>query len=150
MKIHFVCKGNTFRSRVAEAYLKSKRLSNVDVTSSGTEAQKNLSGDVCEYTVRILDENNIRQFLSKKWRVTNKDELEKQDLVVFMDEASCKYCLDELGCNISDYEIWDTPDIPESILDITPFSVNRALPSARITYEKIKTNADKLLKEKVK
>lgn len=38
MTIHFICRGNIFRSIMAEAYLKSLRLPNLEVSSSGTVA----------------------------------------------------------------------------------------------------------------
>jgi len=35
IKIHFVCRGNVYRSVLAEGYLKSKKIKNLEVTSSG-------------------------------------------------------------------------------------------------------------------
>lgn len=42
--IHFVCRGNNFRSRLAEAYLNSKKLPGIKVISSGIEAEKMIAG----------------------------------------------------------------------------------------------------------
>ncbi len=38
MTVHFICRGNAYRSLIAEAYLKSLRLKDVNVISSGTIA----------------------------------------------------------------------------------------------------------------
>ena len=59
IKIHFICTHNTFRSRVAEAYLNSKRLEDVKVSSSGVDATGNYDGAVSWFAQRLL----IRQSL---------------------------------------------------------------------------------------
>jgi protein-tyrosine-phosphatase len=39
MRVHFVCTGNLYRSRMAEAYLRSKAIPGLEVTSSGVLAE---------------------------------------------------------------------------------------------------------------
>ena len=38
IKVHFVCNGNIFRSRLAEAYAKSLGLGQLEISSSGVVA----------------------------------------------------------------------------------------------------------------
>lgn len=72
MKIQFVCVGNTFRSRIAEAYLKSKKIPDLTVSSSGIRDDRDLNGSVCNYTVQILSKNNLIHYLSRGWVMTKK------------------------------------------------------------------------------
>lgn len=149
MKIQFVCKGNTFRSRLAEAYLKSKNMPDLIVSSSGIEAEKNLNGPVCFYTVDILKKYNLIQYLSKHWRVTDKKDLEEQDLLIFMDSLEYEFCLNELHCDISNYEIWDIPDIPDEFLIPNHKDAKKIIAIAEGDFEKIKAKVDTLVGSKM-
>ena len=82
--IHFVCTGNTYRSRLAEMYLRSKELPNIKVSSSGIEASKNLSGPISWYTARLAKHHKSTKHLSHSWTQTTNELLSKADLVVFM------------------------------------------------------------------
>lgn len=56
-KILFVCTGNTCRSPMAEAILKSKKLTHIDVCSAGIFA---INGDsASEHAQSVLKKNNI-------------------------------------------------------------------------------------------
>ena len=138
MKIHFVCTGNTFRSRLAEAYLKSKLTPNLEVTSSGVEADKNLNGTICELTIKILIENNIESFASNYWTLTSASILEKQDLIVFMKQNHFDFCINKLKAEIKKYIIWDINDIDTKKEDESLESF------AQNTFSKIKEGVDEL------
>lgn len=147
-KVLFVCMGNTFRSRLAEAYLKSKNISGLIVSSSGIEAEKNLNGPVCTYTVLILKKYGLLQYLSKTWRVTNKEEIENQDFVVFMDTVEYEFCLNKLHCNIINYETWNIPDVPDILLMEKPKNLEKIMSIAERDFKKIKENIDILIVKK--
>lgn len=149
MKIQFVCMGNTFRSRLAETYLKSKNISGLVVSSSGIEAEKNLNGAVCTYTVLILKKYDLLQYLSKTWRETDKQEIENQDFVVFMDNAEYEFCFNKLHCNIINYETWNIPDVPDILLIEKPENLENIMDIAERDFKKIKENVDTLLSNKV-
>ena len=55
MTVHFICRGNAYRSLMAEAYLKSLKLESVNVISSGTIAD----------TSRLSNEPNIPLIVAK-------------------------------------------------------------------------------------
>ena len=149
MKIQFVCCGNTFRSRLAEAYLKSKNISGIEVSSSGIRADRNLNGPVCDYTVRLLEADNLIQHLSKNWVVTDEKDLKNQDLVIFMDKIDYDFCHSELKCNIVNYEIWSIPDVPDDVLVEIPKDDVKIMGLARDRFELIKDKVDFLISHQI-
>ena len=71
MHIHFVCSGNTYRSRLAEAYLRSMdKKPNTKVSSSGIIADKSKpeNGPVNWYTMRLMKRNDLIKYMS--WQQT--------------------------------------------------------------------------------
>jgi protein-tyrosine-phosphatase len=64
MIVHFICRGNAFRSIIAEAYLNSLKFKNLQAISSGTAAALDRVGNQTAYieTLRLLAENGIREF----------------------------------------------------------------------------------------
>ena len=64
MIIHFICRGNAFRSIIAEAYLNSLEIKNWIVLSSGTAAAAEKSRNLASYerTLELLKKHGIRGF----------------------------------------------------------------------------------------
>lgn len=64
MTVHFICRGNTFRSVMAEAYLKSLHLKDVQVISSGTVAEQDRLSNIpkFQHTLAQLDKHSIKQY----------------------------------------------------------------------------------------
>src|SRR3989344_7471293 len=145
MKIHFVCTGNVFRSRLAEAYLKSKNIADLVISSSGTEAQNNIGKSIEKYTVIVSKNHNIEQFLSDYWVQTAKEGIEQQDLVIFMQPIHYEFCHDRLGCKLGNYEIWDVQDIPDELSEKTPVDMDTIIALAEDGFQKIKSGIDTLI-----
>lgn len=110
MKIHFVCLGNSFRSRMAEAYLNSKIIPNLEVSSSGTLAEKNLNGPIAWYSARIIKNNRLVPFMSNFWKQTTKELIQKSNLIIFMEEECYLFCKDFLLPE-QKYELWNIQDL---------------------------------------
>jgi len=112
MKIHYVCNGNVFRSRLAEAY--SLSLNNGHIySSSGLRAATNENGPIGWYAARIAKKRNLSRLLSPSWTTTTLDLMKQQDIVVFLSknvfsDAANVFILDQLT-----YEVWDIPDLPD-------------------------------------
>jgi isopentenyl-diphosphate Delta-isomerase len=85
-KIHFVCKGNIFRSRLAEAYAKSIGGDKYDVSSSGTVAAKYPPDFLSPWTTKIAGECGLTEWLSKAREQTTEDKLQDADIVVFLNK----------------------------------------------------------------
>jgi protein-tyrosine-phosphatase len=64
MTIHFICRGNAFRSIIAEAYLESLQIAGLKAMSSGTRAAADRAGNLGDYTgtLRLLAEHGIQEF----------------------------------------------------------------------------------------
>ena len=64
MIVHFICRGNVFRSIIAEAYLNSLKFENLRAISSGTAAAVDRARNLAAYneTLELLAKNGIREF----------------------------------------------------------------------------------------
>ena len=64
MIIHFICRGNSFRSIIAEAYLNSLEVKGWSTLSSGTVAASQKAENLVYYgmTLDLLGRHGIREF----------------------------------------------------------------------------------------
>ena len=115
MIIHFICRGNSFRSIIAEAYLNSLAIENLSVLSSGTTAVSDKAGNLVYYriTLELLEKHGIRQFA----KVGYGDQLtqlclEKADITVCMNQRVYDECLQCVTFTASP-RIWSVADIGE-------------------------------------
>lgn len=141
-RIHFVCTGNIFRSRLAEAYLKSK-VPNILVSSSGTKASLQNKGSIAWHTQRILYRRNLIPYMKNMWNNTTKENLKKADLVIFFGQENYDLCKKIFNFN-SDYLIWDIPDFEDKQLNGKPTDI-----SEEIKYLKMSEDSYNQLKEKI-
>src|SRR5262245_18100932 len=87
--VHFICRGNAFRSIIAEAYLNSLEFKNVNARSSGTAAAADRAGDRAAYTetLELLAKNRIREFAKTGyWDELTPSRLAGTDVVIFMNQ----------------------------------------------------------------
>ncbi|MBI4058156.1 hypothetical protein HY408_00145 [Candidatus Gottesmanbacteria bacterium] len=150
MKIHFVCTGNTYRSRLAEAYLKSKKIKNLEVSSSGIEAHRNFNGPITWYAARLLKRHGIIEFASHTWTQTTKELLKTADVIVFMDAKHHEHITKQLQHKPKIYHIWQIPDLDD--LGFRGDATSSADDLERIevtekTFGEIKKCVDLLIKE---
>lgn len=113
MTIHFICTGNTYRSRLAEAYLRSKQIKGINVISSGIAAHRNLSGPIDWYSQRIIQDKNFVKFESIQWQQTTKELLDKSDFIVFMKYMHLEFCKKELGYKGNNHKVFDINDLDD-------------------------------------
>lgn len=115
MVIQFICRGNAFRSIIAEAYLKSLRIPNLTVVSSGTVASAYKAANLANFpkTLAMLERHGVREYAKTNFADdTRQDLLDKSDVIVFMntiayDEAAKSFTLPPKTF------IWDVADIGE-------------------------------------
>lgn len=111
MIIHFVCRGNTYRSRLAEAYFNSLRIPHWKAHSSGIEASKNTNEDITWYAKNIIDRNKLTEFGKETWAQTTKEDLERADIVVFLSRSISDEAMKLFAPTLQDFEVWDVTDI---------------------------------------
>jgi protein-tyrosine-phosphatase len=88
MVIHFICRGNTHRSRLAEAYARSSPAQIVDVTivSSGIEADHDLNGHIVPFVTDILQTENLLDGTGTTWTQTTQPMIDASDVLIFMSD----------------------------------------------------------------
>ena len=148
MIIHFICRGNSYRSRLAEAYLNSKNSSGLKSISSGIIASRNESGPISWYAQRIIENEKLVPFESLGWQQTNKEILKQGDFTIFMQQEPYDYCKKKLDFTQKDYEIWDIKDMYEFMspsIGEQPMTEKDKLKASEETFRIIKRKIDDLI-----
>jgi protein-tyrosine-phosphatase len=142
MRVHFICNGNAYRSRMSQAYFDSLN-TGIESTSSGVRAGKNLEKNF-PYVTSFVDD-----FLEKQGITPNRDQrpvqltqemLEAGDVVVIINDIVLSN-LQAAFTAPSQIRIWDISDFDEQterpdIHDHTAY-----------IFAKIKKNVDELAHE---
>jgi protein-tyrosine-phosphatase len=130
MLVHFVCTGNAYRSRLAEAYFNSKAVDGLRATSSGTAADRNSNGPITWYAARIIQRERLVPYMSHTWTQTTAEMLHSADLVVFLAQDHHDFCRERFGIDQVATRTWSVPDVDE--VDLTGCA-NAAEREARLT-----------------
>jgi len=150
MIIHFICRGNAFRSLMAEAYLNSLELKNVRVISSGTVAeayrQSNTDNRVYQITLSIFKSYGIDKYAKDHFG----DQVGKNSHIV----GDVVICMNQV---VYDELIMLTKDVPStvSIWDISDYGElgnetgdhDNMVHQFEETFPLIKNRVDDLVKE---
>ena len=141
MNLHFVCTGNVFRSRLAEAYSRYllKNHPHYKITSSGVNASNAQDGPIAWYALRLIVEHELTDYLSPEWTQTTDTLLSVQDKVIFMQPWHYQQAVARFGYHGQNFLIWDIPDITPDMTDeaIIKFSARQ--------FEVVKKNVDQLV-----
>jgi protein-tyrosine-phosphatase len=111
MTIHFICTGNIYRSRIAEAYCVSKAVPGLRVFSSGIQTVLNRGISIAPYALRILREQGLERFAAGGWRQTTEALVRASDCLVFMEREHYNFCESWIDPVHQRMEIWDLPDV---------------------------------------
>src|SRR6516164_7544082 len=147
MIIHFICRGNSFRSIIAEAYLNSLGIKGSSVLSSGTTAALDKERNLAYYgmTLKLLDAHGIREFAKAGYGdQLTQSRLEKADITVCMNQRVYDECLRCVTFPASP-RIWSVADIGE------PGRIPNAESDRRLyreeAYQEIVFNVDRLISD---
>jgi protein-tyrosine-phosphatase len=147
MIIHFICRGNAFRSIIAEAYLNSLRLPDVQVRSSGTRARVNLVDNRQYYDgiLDLLEWYGIRQYAKTHYGDDlTAERMDGTDIAICMnqlvyDEARAICAMPNLTM------IWDVSDINGRGRIVRPGHARKQL--EREAFREIKRDVDGMVRE---
>ena len=147
MLIHFVCRGNAFRSLIAEAYLNSLGIKDLNVLSSGTAAASEKARNLASYrkTLELLEKHGIREFAKAGYGdQLTQSRLEKADITVCMNQRVFDECLRYVIFPASP-RIWSVADVGE------PGRISNVESERRLyreeAYEEIVENVDRLISD---
>ena len=115
MIIHFICRGNCFRSIIAEAYLNSLEVKDCSVLSSGTTAAVNRARNLISYrnTLALLETHGIRKFAKADYGdLLTESRLEETGIAICMNQRVYAECL-ELVTFPAGLRIWSVADLGE-------------------------------------
>lgn len=140
--IHFVCKGNTYRSRLAEAYFNSVDTPNLECISSGVEAHAIEDPPIEWYSMKIIQNNNLVLGMSRDSKKTSKEMIENADFTVFMEKEIYEFCKNMLGFNSDLYQIWNIED-----LHTRDKSVEEIITISESAFKNISEKVDSLVKD---
>lgn len=149
MTIHFICRGNAFRSVMAEAYLNSLQLEGVKTISSGTvaSAKKEETTENFRKFLGLLEGHGIREFAKDEHgEDLTQDRLDASDIAIFMnkrayDEAS--------GFKLPErVYVWDVVDAGEGAPP--PNGHEELMRFAEDTYQDLVENTDEFVRTEIK
>jgi protein-tyrosine-phosphatase len=113
--IHFICRGNAFRSIIAEAYLNSLELEDVSVLSSGTAAAWYKARNLANHglTLQLLGAHGIRGFAKAGYGdQLTQSRLDRADITVCVNQRVYDECLRCVTFPVSPW-VWSVADIGE-------------------------------------
>ena len=112
MVIHFLCRGNTHRSRLAEAYAKSSTqdIQDVTVLSSGIEADHDLNGPIVPFVKLLLQNENLLQFTGTTWTQTTQSMIDVSDVLIFMSDDVYEDAIKRFDIPLAMSQTWQILD----------------------------------------
>jgi len=146
MIVHFVCSGNSFRSRLAEAYLKSLDIPGIEVMSSGANTQLDSYRFITPYAALLLKKYGLEKYASKDKIQLTQARLDAGDITVCVNRDVYHECLEHgLKMPLRTY-VWDIQDVEIlSRADQIMLDNHEILPLTEEIFQKIEKHVDELV-----
>ena len=138
LTIHFICTGNIYRSRLAEAYCASRCVPGIHAFSSGIGAGLNGDALITPYAADVLAKYSLDSFASPRWQRTTAALVRASDVLVFMESEHHRFCEDWIEPRHK-VEVWEIEDVgPVDAAEI-PSKVERTFGIIRQRTERLLT-----------
>ena len=111
IRIHFICTGNIYRSRLAEAYCASRCVPGVYISSSGIKAGLNGDAPISPYAANILAKYSLDSYGAAHWQRTTAALLQASDVLVFMESEHYRFCERWIEPSRHRIEVWEIEDV---------------------------------------
>jgi len=128
--------GNTYRSRLAEAYLKYLDVPGVYVRSAGIKADQNLNGHITSYAADLLHEYGLEEFGKPTWTALGQGLLDQVDMAICMNRQVYEEAMSAGYTLPLRTFIWDVADV-NFMLAHSPDAAMRVPHVARHTFTHI-------------
>jgi protein-tyrosine-phosphatase len=138
MTIHFICTGNIYRSRLAEAYCNSRRVPGIHAFSSGIRAGLNGDVPISSYAADLLTQYGLDEYAAARWQRTSAELVRASDVLVFMESEHLRFCEEWIDGMSQRIEVW-------GIEDVGPVDATEISNKAERTFEIIRQRIDTLL-----
>lgn len=112
--VHFVCRGNAFRSRLAAAYFYTLVDRRFNVASSGINADHNNFQIVSPQASVTAKAHHLHYGLSKRKVQTTDKLLANADVIVFMNKDVYDDALRHFNFDIRKCQVWDVHDVTQA------------------------------------
>lgn len=137
-KIHFVCTGNIYRSRLAEAYCASRVAPGIHVFSSGIAAGLNGDALISPYAADLLTQYGLNSYAATGWQRTTPALVQASDVLVFMESEHHHFCENWIDPGRQRFEVW-------GVEDVGPIEASKIPEKAERTFGIIRHRTDSLL-----
>lgn len=144
MNIHFICRGNVLRSLIAETYLRSLNIRDINVLSSGTNVNWSdlQEREYFANTLSVLERHGIQSFAKLNPEQLTQERIDNNhDTVILMNQRVIDEAVKIVKLPSNTFN-WDIIDIGEG---------HRTVSDSRESYEEeiyqeIKQKVDELIK----
>jgi protein-tyrosine-phosphatase len=140
LKIHFICTGNIYRSRLAEAYCNSRCVPGIQVFSSGIAAGREQDVPISPYAADVLARYGIGSYAAAHWQRTTAALVQASDVLVFMEEEHHRFCAEWIDAARQRIEVWE-------IEDVGPIAQTEIASKVERTFAIIRQRIDSLLND---
>ena len=150
-KVHFICRGNVYRSRMAAHYLELQQIDSIEVSSSGIEAAKNRPRNKAIMSARPVE--LARWIGLDSWdedlhpTQTTQAIIDSVDLIIFMNEDVAHDARLTFRLTLAKCETWDVADLDERLERIHKTLLDTAASEHVIeaTHRYLQTRVDVLI-----
>ena len=118
-KVNFVCNGNVYRSRLAEAYVNSLRSDDFEFSSSGVVSDSDFSNpnDIPKLAEYVAEVCELDLCLSPKRRQTTAEDISSSDFIVCLNRSVFERLTAKFSIDTARLAVWHVPDVADIYLD---------------------------------